>query len=496
MASNFGKAKTMCASRDAQCAHRVSRRRVITALLVTLSCSMFVAATHAAQWAKGYSGAGNDSLSSVFPTADGGFIAAGDTNSFGAGDHDAWVLKLDAGGNVVWQRTYGGAAADFATSVKPTGDGGYVVGGYTTTATGVSGFVVRLDAGGNVTWQRSFAADSVVNAVEIASDGGHVLAGRVGSNAWTAKLDAIGNIMWQKTYNDSLCCASLWAAESIQGTTDGGYILTGSTFFRFSDAWVVKLDAAGSVVWARSFNGFRGISVLARPATGGGYVVAGSLFDVSPNSGFNAMLTKLDESGGITWSKSYFGERLFSWTTVSSVDATPNGGYVTTGTVPNPNGVPPDPPAVTKFDANGNISWVRTFGTNFSGFQDIRSTPDGGYIVAASTLSNDTRSTEASLLKLGVDGNILGCAGIGTATLSTGAGYGSGSLTPAVSTTGVANVTGSLTTGTSAATVSEPCNASNATVTPVPMLSNKVIILLAVLLAACGAWAWHFRRTG
>ena len=275
-------------------------------MLIALSCSLFVATTHAAQWAKGYGGSRNDSLSSVFPTADGGFIAAGDTNSFGAGDHDAWVLKVDAGGNVVWQRTYGGAAADFATSVKPTADGGHLVGGYT----GGNGFVIRLDAGGTVTWQRTFAAGSSVNAVENASDGGYVVSGRVGSDAWTAKLDAIGNIVWQKTYNDSLCCGSSWAAESIQATTDGGYIVSGSTFFRFSNAWVLKLDAGGSVVWARSFVGFRGFSVLARPAAGGGYVVAGSLFDVSPNSGFNAMLTKLDENGGVIWRKSYFGARL------------------------------------------------------------------------------------------------------------------------------------------------------------------------------------------
>ena len=133
--------------------------------------------------------------------------------------------------------------------------------------------------------------------------------------------------------------------------------------------------------------------------------------------------------------------------------------------------------------------------TNFSGFQDIRSTPDGGYIVAASNVLSDGRAT-TGLLKLGADGNILGCTGIGTTALLTGAGYDAGSLTPAVSNSQVAAGAGSLNTGTSAATVSEPCKASNVTVTtPVPTLSNKVIILLAVLLAACGAWAWRFRRT-
>ena len=82
-----------------------------------------------AGWLRTYGGATTDSISSVQPTSDGGFIVVGNTNSFGAGFQDAWLLKLDSELNVTWQKTYGGTNHDWGMSVHPTSDGGYIVSG-------------------------------------------------------------------------------------------------------------------------------------------------------------------------------------------------------------------------------------------------------------------------------------------------------------------------------------------------------------------------------
>jgi hypothetical protein len=467
-------------------------------LLAVLSFACLVDVVQGAQWAKGYGGTGDDVFSSVFPTADGGFIAAGTTTSFGAGGYDAWLVKLDAEGNVVWQRTYGGARDDKAYSVKPTLDGGYVVGGYTATPGG--GFVLKVDAGGEAIWQRTFAASSSVNAVDLAADGGYIVAGSTGNSAWTVKLDAGGNVTWQKTYSDALS-ASL-GGSTIQPTVDGGYVLGGTFFFASYASWVAKLDAAGGIVWRRGFYSSASRSgglyaPSARATPDGGYIVAGDLFSVAlVGGGYVAFLIKLDSGGNTSWTKYYYVDRSFSWTTVSSAEIASDGGYIATGSISDPGG---DIPTVTKFDASGNISWLRTFGgKNFSNFGSIHPLPGGGYVLTASVYSNSTRSQDAALLTLDANGGLVGCTG--TSTLNTslvGSAADNGGPPYVVSSVGVAMVAGSLTPGVSTATVWQPCDSSNGTpttVTQIPVLSETAMIFLAALLALCGAVALQSRH--
>ena len=154
-------------------------------------------------WAKTYGGEEGDQANSIQQTSDGGYIMAGRTWSFGAGIHDYWVLKLDANGDVTWQKTYGGEDWDQANSIQQTSDGGYIVAGCT----------------------RSFGA-------------GHY-------DYWVLKLDANGGVTWQKTYGGE----NEDRAYSIQQTSDGGYIVAGYKLSgAFStDYWVLKLDANGSI---------------------------------------------------------------------------------------------------------------------------------------------------------------------------------------------------------------------------------------------------------
>lgn len=130
-------------------------------LLIGLSTLLLGSAAHASEWARSYGGVGRDGASSVQQTTDGGYIVAGSTDSFSAGSNDAWVFKLDASGIIVWQKTYGGAGNDNASWIQQTSDGGYIVAGYTSSygAGGIDAWVLKLDSTGNVVWQRTYAGN-------------------------------------------------------------------------------------------------------------------------------------------------------------------------------------------------------------------------------------------------------------------------------------------------------------------------------------------------
>jgi hypothetical protein len=141
-------------------------------------------------WAASYGGKGSEYAftSSIQQTSDGGYVVGGYTTSFGAGDWDFWVLKLTQDGTIQWQKTYGGQSHDEAHSIQQTLDGGYVVAGYT----------------------ESFGAGV--------------------SSVWVLKLREDGTIQWQKTFGGT----EWWASEgawSIQQTSDGGYVVAGFTTY-------------------------------------------------------------------------------------------------------------------------------------------------------------------------------------------------------------------------------------------------------------------------
>ena len=168
-------------------------------------------------------------------TSDGGYALAGFTDSFGAGNYDAWLVKVDASGNAMWNKTYGGAASDYAASVVLTNDGGYALAGYTSSfgAVGGDAWLVKVDASGNAMWNKTYggAASDYAMSVVLTSDGGYAMAGETDSfgagnnDFWLVKVDASGNMLWNKTYGGALSDV----AWSVVLTSDGGYAMAGET---------------------------------------------------------------------------------------------------------------------------------------------------------------------------------------------------------------------------------------------------------------------------
>ena len=262
-------------------------------------------------WQKTYGGSSGDRANSIQQASDGGYIVAGSTSSFGAGAGDIWVLKLNADGSVAWQKTYGGSSGDNAYSIQQASDGGYIVAGFTTSfGAGIGNiWVLKLNADGSVAWQKTYGGlgDNVTYSIQQTSDGGYIVGGYTSSfgagyyDVWVLKLNTDGGVAWQKTYGGS----GDDLAYSIQQASDGGYIVAGfTTSFGAGagdgDIWVLKLNSDGSVAWQKTYGGgSSGDSAYSiQQASDGGYIVAGSTYS-SVTGDDDIWVLKLDSNGNI-----------------------------------------------------------------------------------------------------------------------------------------------------------------------------------------------------
>lgn len=298
-------------------------------------------------WRKVYFSEGNDRIiSSVRQTLDGGYILAGSTrpNDEGTEGEDAWLLKADAEGNEEWTRVFDGvdANADWFTSVEQTIDGGYIAAGVTggSYGTGNANFwLFKTDSSGNRVWDRTFDGGNLdyASSVQQTSDGGYILAGTTGftfggtsdADAWLIKTDNTGNEEWNRTFGGS----SDDSIVSVRQTTDGGYILAGTTESYGAgreDLWLLKTDVLGNREWDRTFGGdATDNAVFAQPTTDGGYALFGTTnsFTTGVYSG-DLWLIKTDASGARQWDTILGGDNSDF---ASSGQQTRDGGYVLAG---------------------------------------------------------------------------------------------------------------------------------------------------------------------
>lgn len=226
------------------------------------------------EWKKCLGGSSDDFLMSVQQISDEAYIVAGFSDSNDgdvSGNHgygDAWILKLDLYGEIIWQKCLGGSSSDSAFSIQQTSDGGYIFGGGTRSNDGdVSGilagaedsWIVKLDSTGNIVWQRCMGGSSMENVIiaQQISNGGYIITSSTTSNngdvsdshgdydGFIVELDNAGNVVWKRCFggsNEDWIC-------SIQQTSDGGYIMSGSTTSNNGDvfgnhggkdAWIIK----------------------------------------------------------------------------------------------------------------------------------------------------------------------------------------------------------------------------------------------------------------
>ena len=419
--------------------------RLISTLAVSFIFLLFgplpaAAQAPSAQWDRAFGGSAEDRLSVVRQTADGGYILGGasqsgvsaDKSQPSQGGFDYWVVKLDGTGAKTWDYTYGGTSEDRLTSLQQTADGGYILGGFS--SSGASGsktqpsrggfdyWVVKLNAQGLKTWDFTFGGgiNDRLAGVQQTADGGYILGGQSDSGAsgdksqagqgsldyWLVKLDAAGAKVWDR----SLGGISNDILNGVQQTTDGGYILGGFSYSGVSgdksqptfgsgdyDYWVVKVDATGTKQWDRTLGGtgFDNLTSIQQTADGG-YLAAGfsnsgvSGSKTQPSRGdFDNWLVKLSPTGIKQWDRTFGGD---GYDSLNGLQQTADRGYVfgsqsnssISGEKSETNQGPANTPDfwAVKVDSAGTKQWDRTFGgTQDDVLTSLRQTADGGFIL-------------------------------------------------------------------------------------------------------------------
>ncbi|MVM33915.1 hypothetical protein GO755_28015 [Spirosoma sp. HMF4905] len=254
------------------------------------------------QWDITAGGTGDERLTAMVPTADGGYLLGGSTNSsadtrfmkYGIengtkGGTDYWIMKIDANGKKQWDKSYGTADKEELKAIVRTADGGFLLAGNKsgyvyepgkTTLVSTS-WLVKIDGNGNKVWEKTLQTligDNTLEDAIATSDGGFLLGastnagaggdksqaakGRVTMDYWVIKLDSQGNKVWDKTIGTS----STDLITSLAATTDGGYLIGGSsggsingdkteTSRGYGDYWVVKVNAQGEILWDKTIGG-------------------------------------------------------------------------------------------------------------------------------------------------------------------------------------------------------------------------------------------------
>ena len=360
-------------------------------------------------WARIYGGSDYDWTKSIQQTSDGGYIVAGYTYSFGAGENDCWILKLTSAGNIEWQRTYGRISHDGARSIQQTGDGGYIVAGYTYSfSAGEYDFwILKLDSAGAIQWQCTYGGIEwdIASSIQQTSDGGYIVAGHTYSfgagqnDFWILKLNSTGTIQWQLTYGGS----SWDYAVCIQQTNDGGYIVAGDAYSLGAggrDIWILKLTSTGNIEWQQIYK--EGSTASIQQTTDGGYIVAADTRSFGAGE-YDCWILKLDSTGNIEWQRTYGGSNSDH---ASSIQQTTDGGYIVAAHTTS-FGAGASDSWILKLDSTGTIQWQRTYGgIEWDIASSIQQTGDGGYIVAADTASFGAGNKDFWILKLNPEGEI------------------------------------------------------------------------------------------
>jgi hypothetical protein len=198
-----------------------------------------IAANGDSLWMDDFPGSGADNAFDVVTTGDGGCIIAG---SYGTNNNDAYFIRLDAGGNVVWTKQYGTPTGnEKAYCVVQTPDAGFLAGGVTSTG----GILYKLNPSGDTLWTRSLSLGPY--DIRVATGGQYIIAGQLNLDAALTLVDSLGTPIWTKTYGGS----QSEQARSAQQTSDGGFVLAGSTTSfgaGGADFYVVKTDSLGQAV--------------------------------------------------------------------------------------------------------------------------------------------------------------------------------------------------------------------------------------------------------
>ena len=417
-------------------------------------------------WSKTYGGTNVDAASSVIRTSEGGFIVVGSTSSIDGDittgrsgeDSDIWIIKIDANGEKIWDKSYGGSDNERANSINTTNDGNYIISGYATSNDGDIGegdsngfqdyWVLKINSNGDLLWEKNFgfAGSDQANQIKQTSDNGYIItgffdvsaSGGEGSDAqgnsnntiiddtrspngnlhgvgefWVIKLDATGEKEWRRYFGGSNNDRSYDVVE----TDDNGFLISGTSESEDFDIidpkgsydfWVVKVDAVGNKEWTKSYGGSQIDNAYAMCKTqDGNFILAGDTRSndqdiTSSNGNADAWLVKINPTGTLIWQKNYGGTEFESSRYIENLN---NGTYIVAGSSRSNNGDASTNSGendmwLLLIDENGDLLFEKSVGgSNFDFADGATATNDGAVIIVGNTESSDGDIPENKGLK-------------------------------------------------------------------------------------------------
>lgn len=394
------------------------RRILLCCLIIMLFAAVPLHAQPDSLWSRTFGGQKQDICHSIVQTTDGGFALGGDTYSFGVGRGvrygatDFYLMRTDENGDSLWSRTYGGQACEWLSSLVRTADGGFALSGNTNSfGVGWEDFwLVRTDEDGDSLWSQTYGRGSadICRSLVQTADGGFALAGWTdsfsagrwdsgGKDFWLVRTDENGDSVWSRTYGGvgNERCSSL-----IQ-TADGGFALAGHTESFNSagemDFWLVRTNENGDSLWSRTYGGVgrEGCSSLTQ-TTDRGFALTG--YTKSFGAGKKDFwLVRTNENGDSIWSRTYGGR---NYDVCNSLIQTDDGGFILAGYTDS-FGLGRKDFWLVRTDENGDSLWSHTYGGgDDEECSSLVQTADGGYALAGWTNSFGVGGDDFWLVKL------------------------------------------------------------------------------------------------
>jgi hypothetical protein len=384
----------------------IGKRRLITIIAaVGLTATAGETYAQSAVWSRHYGGAFNEGGFACVPTPDSGYLAVGSTYSFGSGDHDIYVIRLDSLGDTLWSRTFGGAAADFGRDVQVMPDGGCMVVGSTLSwGAGKEDLcLVRISPSGDLVWSKTYGGVNSDEGWSIrwTSDSNFIICGTTSSSGagysdlWLLKVSQQGDSIWSRTFGGPGGESGIAVRETFDGFIAVG--ATGSFGEGYSSIYAVKVSRAGDSVWAKAFGGPKAdIGYSVEVAKDGDYMIVGATASYGLGY-YDAYVVKVSPFGDVVWEKTYGGVKDDRGYTISN---TPSGDFLLAGTTESFGRGATDI-YVVRISPIGDVIWSATYGGTLSDYcRGISVDRKGNFVIAGYTYSYTAGGSDLYLLAL------------------------------------------------------------------------------------------------
>lgn len=378
--------------------------------IILLIFLLFVTQSVVAQimFQRNYGGVADDFGCKVIQTDDGGYLVAAITESYGAGYRDIFLIRTNEFGDTLWTKTIGGLHDDQPNAMKKTSDNNYIIAGSTSSfgAGNSDVYLLKVDQNGDTIWTKTYGGsmDDQAHDVIQTSDGGYLVIGSTtsftsgSSSVYAIRTDSNGDTLWTKTYEekyDNMGC-------SVVQLSDGGFFFCGLTQeFALSgtaDCYFIRTNSQGDTLWTKTYGGNNYDGAFYAYDAGNGIIISGTTKSFGAG-GNDIFLGLFNYNGDNLWIKTYGGMNSDYG---GAFAPTNDNGYIITGYTKSFGGGDQSMYLI-KTDNNGDTLWTRTFGQIGGWGGCVQQTSDNGYIISGE-ISWYGKGIDVYLVKTNSDG--------------------------------------------------------------------------------------------